>query len=304
MYGLRQLTEEEKLLAQTDLVVLGQLTPEGFWDCLPGTLRTEKAKVQDFYDGDGWKQDADGEYTDTSLFVDPRFARYSARCRARVSRHIPATGRYLLDVASGPVHFPEYKAYSRGYQHRICVDISTAALREAQRNTNDSGVYVLGDVTSLPFEDDTIDAAVSLHTLYHVPADEQADAFREIHRVLKPGGTAVIAYYWQTTPWRDLTPPGRLLALPGRALSRLNRRAATATTDSLYYFAHTRKWFLEQPWPFEPVILSWSSMHIDTIRRFGPFAGPLTRLLARLEEQAPRFMGRFGYPMIVIRKDG
>ena len=210
-------------------------------------------------------------------------------------------GTYLLDAASGPVHFPEYQAYATGFDHRVCVDLSVVALGEARKTVGDTGVYVLGDVTQLPFDDGSVDAAVSLHTLYHVPQDEQASAFHEIHRVLKPGGTAVIVYYWQTTPWRQLSPLWQTLVLPSRVLARVTRRRSTAPTDGLYYFAHTRKWFLEQDWPFDAEVLSWSSVHQDTLKRF-PLAGQLASGLFWLERKFPRFMGRFGYPMIVIRK--
>jgi SAM-dependent methyltransferase len=147
-------------------------------------------------------------------------------------------------------------------------------------------------------------AAVSLHTLYHVPRDEQAAAFREIYRVLKPGGVAVVVYYWQTTPWRELGLLGRLAVLPRRVFRRLVRRETSAAAGDLYYFAHTRRWFEEQDWPFSADVLSWSSVDTDTLRKLarGPFAAPATRALFWLEATFPHLFGRFGYPMIVIRK--
>lgn len=58
----------------------------------------------------------------------------------------------------------------------------------------DKGIYILGDVTNLPLVDGCMDSIVSLHTLYHVPADEQSEVLAEIYRLLKPRGTAVIVY--------------------------------------------------------------------------------------------------------------
>ncbi len=228
---------------------------DGIWNCLPA-LAGEKDAVRDFYDTVGWQLDDDGAFADTTLFVDPGVEEYMSRCRARVRELLPAEGRYLLDVASGPVHFPEYQAYSDGYESRVCVDLSAVALRAARRNVGEKGIYVLGDVTALPFDDDSIDAAVSLHTLYHVPREEQAQGFREIHRVLRPGGTAVIVYFWQTTPWSDLSLLRRAAVLPTRAIKRLRRTSSAdaATAPSLYYFAHTYDWFTRQEWPFEPEV--------------------------------------------------
>jgi ubiquinone/menaquinone biosynthesis C-methylase UbiE len=288
------------------LGIHGTQRPDGLWDCLPEGLRSEKQVVQQFYDATGWRAGDDGTYADTALFVDrrPHVDRYMARCRARVLAQLPPGGRYLLDVASGPVHFAEYQAYSAQFDQRVCVDLSERALHGARRNIGEAGVYVLGDVTNLPIAEGAVDAAVSLHTLYHVPRDEQAAAFREIHRVLKPGGVAVVVYYWQTTPWRELGALERAAALPSRLLRRLVRRGSSDAAGDLYYFAHTRHWFERQAWPFEAEILAWSSVDTDTLRRFarGPAAAPMTRALFWLESRFPRALGRYGYPMIVIRK--
>lgn len=47
------------------------------------------------------------------------------------------------------------------------------------------------DVTDLPFEDDTFDAVICIHVLEHVEADRMAMA--QLHRVLRPGGWALIS---------------------------------------------------------------------------------------------------------------
>lgn len=63
------------------------------------------------------------------------------------------------------------------------------ALREGQKRlATDKGIFILGDLTNLPIADGVIDDAVSLHTIYHIPADLQATAVDEIVRVLKPPG--------------------------------------------------------------------------------------------------------------------
>ncbi len=46
------------------------------------------------------------------------------------------------------------------------------------------------DITGLPMRDGTFDVVICSHVLEHVPDD--AAAMREIHRVLKPGGWAVL----------------------------------------------------------------------------------------------------------------
>jgi hypothetical protein len=49
---------------------------------------------------------------------------------------------------------------------------------------------VQADACDLPFEDGSFDMAVCVHTLEHIPDDAQA--LRELHRVLRPGGLAVL----------------------------------------------------------------------------------------------------------------
>jgi SAM-dependent methyltransferase len=49
---------------------------------------------------------------------------------------------------------------------------------------------VQADACDLPFADESFDYAVCVHTLEHIPDDRQA--LSEIHRVLRPGGQAVL----------------------------------------------------------------------------------------------------------------
>ena len=102
----------------------------------------------------------------------------------------------MLDAGSGPVQYPEYLTYSNGFDFRICVDISFLALKEAQKKIGMKGIYILGDVTNIPLQDNVVDGAVSLHVIYHVPKEEQVTAIRELHRVLKPASSAALVYSW------------------------------------------------------------------------------------------------------------
>jgi SAM-dependent methyltransferase len=52
-------------------------------------------------------------------------------------------------------------------------------------------VTLLGDAAALPLEEDCIDSALCIHTLEHIERD--LDAMRELHRVLKPGGWAIVS---------------------------------------------------------------------------------------------------------------
>ena len=69
---------------------------------------------------------------------------------------------------------------------------------------------------------------MSLHTLYHVPAEEQATFLREIARVLRAGRRAVVVSAWQSSPWDlVLRVPGALARRSVAALRKLGRLFAT-----------------------------------------------------------------------------
>ena len=272
----------------------------------PRFLDPANRVVQDFYDSFGWLKEGD-HYLDTLTFVDvrPISMEYLERCHRRIRRHLPARGRFMLDAASGPVQYDEYRRLSEGFRFRVCVDFSARALHEAQLNLGDHGLYILGDVTVLPLRAESVDAAVSLHTIYHLKAEQQATAFEELYRVLKPAASAVVVYEWgrRRIVRRALAKGVRTLGLARR---RRSAEPHQPTPPPLFAHKHTCGWFRKQNWSFDPDVRSWSSVRGPFLRRFVHerfFGGQLLELLYRLEEWAPHLAGRFGrYPMIVIRK--
>ena len=50
-----------------------------------------------------------------------------------------------------------------------------------------------GSLTALPFDDNTFERAICLDVLEHLTYDEQPEALRELHRVLKPGGELLVS---------------------------------------------------------------------------------------------------------------
>jgi len=73
----------------------------------------------------------------------------------------------------------------------VGIDVSIAIVRAARRLLAPyRPVLALADVRALPFRAASVDAVYSMGTIEHFP--EYRDALREIHRALKPGGTAII----------------------------------------------------------------------------------------------------------------
>jgi SAM-dependent methyltransferase len=290
----------------------GVTTPDGatsypvendIFALLPG-MAGKKRDVQQFYDEVGWKRDgSDKPFGDAELFEDLREVSrdYIAACHARVNRHLTRPGRYIVDVASGPVQYPDYLAYGEGFDYRICIDLSRSALEAAREKLGDRGIYILGDITNLPLQTSSVDAVISLHTIYHVPADEQATAFLELERILKPGRTGVVVYAWDEPL---LTKALLLPAWPLRKLARAVRKLRGK--EPLYFHPHTYEWFTQRDWPFSARVLSWRSLSVLPMRAYvhDQLGGRVfLRGVQLLEERFPELMGRIGhYPLIVMEK--
>lgn len=299
-------------------------------------LAPETDSVMRFYDEIGWQSAEDDSFQDAERFEDlrPVSREYIHRCHLRINKHISRHGRYLLDVASGPVQYREYLTYSEGYDRRICADISITALKTAKEKLGDRGIYIQCDITQLPLKDASVDGFVSLHTIYHVPAEKQIAAFRELERVLMNDRTGVVVYTWGahcltmkflTANFRPAYALKRLLrsALPAflvgwlKKVSGAHTSAGTAgqpsvdsTTNresTLYFHPHDYTWFQRNiasraDWD----IGVWRSVSVPFLKRYvhtGLLGRPLLSALFRIENAFPGCFGRFGqYPMMVYRK--
>lgn len=261
-----------------------------------------KADVQSFYDNFGWKAQQ-GVYQDAKDSEDlrPVCDDYIQQCHHRVKACLPESGRFLLDIASGPIQYPAYLNYSANFQYRICADISITALIEAKKKLNHKGIYLLCDITQLPIQDNKIDAIVSLHTLYHVPAEQQAKGFAELYRVLKSGGKSVIVYSWGT---RSLLM--NMFMFPLKLASAIRRKLLNKKAD-LYFYTHSYRWFCKEiRTKYNTQLFSWRSVNVPFLKVFiHPYLGGrcVLKFFAWLEESFPSLMGRIGaYPLFVSVK--
>jgi len=157
-----------------------------------------KQDVRRFYDQIGWQKVSEGTYQNAQYEdLRPVSHRYIHKCHLRVNRYLKPTGKYFLDAGSGPIQYPEYLTYSKGYQYRVCLDISIVALEEAQdRIGKKHGLFVVADVANLPFQDEIFEGVVSLHTLHHLTASDYVPAYENLRRVLKKNCTAVVVNGW------------------------------------------------------------------------------------------------------------
>ncbi len=284
-----------------------------------------KQQVREFYNKIGWKVVGDGLYQN-ARYEDLREVsrEYIHRCHLRVGRYLRPTGNRLLDAGSGPIQYPEYLEYSKGYRHRVCADLSIIALKSARERIADHGLFVVADVANLPFKSDVFEGVVSLHTIHHLPENEHGRAFEETYRVLAPGSSAVVVNGWKSSTFTRIFDPlidwsYRLRAFRSRLLGKGQAMAEQPSTledqeaarspepKSTFVNKHNAdalKRELGSRIPLE--ICVWRTLNVRFLRAFvhERLAGRwFLRLVYSLEEIFPHHLGEHGaYPLIVIRK--
>lgn len=280
-----------------------------------------KQQVREFYDQVGWQEIGEGLYQNTHYEdLRPVSRQYIHRCHLRLLRHLKPSGRYLLDAGSGPIQYPEYLEYSRGYRSRVCADISITALQEARIRIGEHGLFVVADIASLPFKADAFEAVVSLHTIHHLPEGEHLQAYQELFRVLSANCKAAVVNGWPSSRMMSAFEPlmrlsrrlrsagGRLRGQPRTPpkpkKSKLDDSGAPKGTFTNRHDFHWVQSVVGAEMPLE--IFVWRSVSVRFLRTLiHPWLGGRywLRLLYWLEERYPHYFGEVGqYPLIVIQK--
>jgi tRNA (uracil-5-)-methyltransferase TRM9 len=110
----------------------------------------------------------------------------------------------LLNI--GCAHGPDFLPFKDNFE-LWGVDFSAQMLRLAQKYAAKFDLKVklsLADATSLPYPDNAFDCAVAVAVYHNIRGDKQREkAFRELKRVLIPGGEAFITVWnkWQLRFW-------------------------------------------------------------------------------------------------------
>ena len=101
----------------------------------------------------------------------------------------PAPGDLVLDLGAGSCWISEW--LNRLLVETVSLDIAHDMLKIGQRRLAAGAKQTVGDFEKLPFASETIDGAICLSALHHVP--DIPAALHEICRVLKRDGTAVFS---------------------------------------------------------------------------------------------------------------
>ena len=160
--------------------------------------------VYKYYNNEGWKSRSKSSVTlDEEINVNNNKScnLYNSQTRNRVLNQLDklkGKKKKILDVASGPLHIPEFLEYSMSFVERHCVDFSKQAIEKAKLNLANSeqkNNFLFNiDFLESDFKNNSFDAAISLHTLYHVDIAKQKDFVKLLIKYVRPGGLVIVVY--------------------------------------------------------------------------------------------------------------
>lgn len=134
-------------------------------------------------------------------------SRFSARAnQIKIAKQIK-NGDRVLDVGCGNgVFYPVLADKSINY---VGMDISKKLLALARKKAlknkgKTKAKFIKGSITKLLFKDNQFDWVCAFAVMHHIPSDElRLRSAREIWRVLKPGGRAVITVWNMFSDWAE-----------------------------------------------------------------------------------------------------
>ena len=101
-------------------------------------------------------------------------------------------GGLVADLGCGPGHVAGYLG-ERGVR-MVGIDISPGMIRVA-KELHPALDFRVGDMTALDLPEGSLAGIVAFYAIVHFPPDELGPVFREMRRVLSPGGLALLAFH-------------------------------------------------------------------------------------------------------------
>jgi len=122
-----------------------------------------------------------------------RYEQYAPWMR-RVMGFDKFPGARLLEIGCGMG--TDLLQFARGGARCVGIDLTPRSVEISRHRFalyGAPGTFMISDGEQLPFASDTFDVVYSNGVLHHTP--DTAGAIREVHRVLRPGGTAKVMLY-------------------------------------------------------------------------------------------------------------
>ena len=147
--------------------------------------------------------------------------------------HITAQDR-VLDLGCGIGNILIALAERVEFSHRpVGVDVSSDLIRIGEREIAQAGLrdriqLQVSPATRLPFEDGSFDVVLTSHVLKHLDDEALLASFREVARILRPGGRFLLWEFEKSARSAILFWSARLTGLPPPFQLRTNDEFARA----------------------------------------------------------------------------
>ena len=140
-----------------------------------------------YYGSDEAKSFAENSARVKKAFLDPTVGKFL---------EMEASGKKILDIGCGTGDW-SYQAARYGAKRVDGFDKHEKMMELAKQATSQFDTVNIrsGDVMNMPYDDNTFDVAISIFVTCELPIEIIPKHFKELHRVLVPGGKALVLNY-------------------------------------------------------------------------------------------------------------
>lgn len=268
--------------------------------------------VRSFYEEYGWVKQGDETGEDKSFrkFRSFYFDYYSkVTIQRELSQFDGLRGKLLI---SGGGDLPEnHLVIAQQFEEVYCVDFSQRSLDISREKLGTKANCINASIMDIPIENDYVDAAFCGHVIYHIHKSEQAEAVRQLIRVVRPGGRVVISYSNPFSPQNLIDRTLGYAKWPLRRVRNLFRSAEAYNAEkkpALYFKPFPLHFWKQFKDSCEVQILPWQVLSASQERKYirsDSVAEKFYRWAAGFEEEHPKIAVRlWSYPLIVLTKRG
>ena len=134
---------------------------------------------------------------DETIELEPHLEanRYAIQLYHHVVSRVALAGKDVLEVGCGRGGGASYVARTMNPRRFVGLDINKSAIDfdrsfyKAQKNLE----FIVGDAQAMPLPDESVDVALNVESSHHY--SDISRFFGEVHRVLRPGGTFLMACF-------------------------------------------------------------------------------------------------------------